>query len=76
VFEFEFLFGEAEGTQCVGLLLGTGGSADGDRLRKLREQSAIQEEKLNAILDEKRRLDTLRLSEGEVLAALTDFDPL
>jgi site-specific DNA recombinase len=51
-------------------------SGDGDRLRRLREQSASQEEKLNAILDEKRRLDTLRLSEDEVLAAMTDFDPL
>lgn len=51
-------------------------SGDGDRLRRLREQSAIQEEKLNAILDEKRRLDALRLSEDEVLAAMTDFDPL
>jgi site-specific DNA recombinase len=51
-------------------------SGDGDQLRRLREQSAIQEEKLSAILDEQRRLEALRLSEDEVLAALHDFDPL
>ena len=51
-------------------------SGDGNLLRKLREESAIQEEKLNAILDEKRHLDTQCMSEEEVLAAMTDFDPL
>ena len=48
---------------------------DGARLSRLREKSGAAEEKLNRILEERRRLESERMNEAEVREAMANFDP-
>lgn len=48
---------------------------DAVRLAQLREKSSAAEERLNHLIAERKRLDALRMTEGEVREAMASFSP-